>query len=215
MTGDVTVDEGDALEFIDTIREPIDLVVTDPPYAFGGSGDEHAVSATVAIVLRESARKLREGSWMLIFCASSWRSTAYMAESVRGILDPVRVGSWHKPRAKTKARTPGWQWASVSVLACRKGKGRGEPHEFLDYIVAEPVTKGRRAELPRAVAEWAILPFVVPGGLFVDPFAGSGVLPHVAAEAGMRARGCERNLPAPYSVMELQKTPLFQGLGVE
>ncbi len=33
---------------------------------------------------------------------------------------------------------------------------------------------GRRAELPASVAFWAVHPFSVHGGLFVDPFAGSG-----------------------------------------
>jgi hypothetical protein len=39
---------------------PFDLIVTDPPYAFGGSGTEHAISATVATVLRESAQAPQE-----------------------------------------------------------------------------------------------------------------------------------------------------------
>ena len=30
----------------------LDLIATDPPYAFGGAGDEHALSATVAVALR-------------------------------------------------------------------------------------------------------------------------------------------------------------------
>lgn len=182
----------DALDFVASLDTTPDLIVTDPPYAFSGSGAEHAIVATVAIVLRECARNLADGGWLLVFCAASWRSTSYMAESVRGILEPVRVGTWCKPKARTKARTPGWQWASVNVLACRKGKGRGVPHERLDYIVAEPVTRGRRAELPEAVADWAVAPFAVPGGLFLDPFAGSGALVRSAEKAGMNAIGCEK-----------------------
>jgi tRNA G10 N-methylase Trm11 len=186
---DICLIHGDALDFLAAFDGRPDMIVTDPPYAFGGSGAEHALSATVAVVLRECARILADGSWMLIFCASSWRSTAYMAESVRGILEPVRVGTWTKPRARTKARTPGWAWASVNVLACRKGKGRGNPAEALDHILAEPIARGRRAELPPAVAEWAVAPFAVAGGLFLDPFAGGGALLRAAAAAGMRAVG--------------------------
>src|SRR4051812_15850840 len=71
---------GDALDLIQSFNPamPLDLLVTDPPYAFGGSGDEHALSATVAVVLREAAQRLRRGSWAVIFSAASWRSTAYM-----------------------------------------------------------------------------------------------------------------------------------------
>lgn len=59
------IEYGDA-ELIGAIpRKSVDLVATDPPYAFGGAGDEHAISATVAVVLREAARRFRrapEGS---------------------------------------------------------------------------------------------------------------------------------------------------------
>ena len=119
--------EGHALELIEQLVRKPDLIVTDPPYAFGGSGPEHAVSATVATVLRESARRLAGGRWMLVMCAASYRSQAYMVESVRGLLEPVRIGTWCKPVARTKVQTTGWAWASVSVIAFRKGKARPTP----------------------------------------------------------------------------------------
>ena len=184
---------GDALELIQGFERPIDLLVTDPPYAFGGSGGEHALSATVAVVLREAARKMAPGSWALVFAASSWRSTAYMVEAVRGVLEPVRIGTWTKPESKTKVATSGWKWASVNVIAMRKGKARFTPtSEALDHICAAPVKNGRRAELPASVADWAVAPFAVPGGVALDPFAGSGALPAAAARAGMSAYGFER-----------------------
>ena len=65
------IHRGDALDLISAFAETPDLIVTDPPYAFGGSGDEHALSATVAVVLRESAKRLAKGRWMLVMCAAS------------------------------------------------------------------------------------------------------------------------------------------------
>lgn len=184
---------GDALDLISLLCEPPDLICTDPPYAFGGSGDEHAISATVAIVLRESAARLRRGRWMLVMCAASWRSTAYMVESVRGILDPVRIATWCKPQARTKVATEGWKWASVNVIAFRKGKAEDlETSLLLDHITAAPIMNGRRAELPPEVAKWMVTPYAVPGGLFLDPFAGSGALVKAAAELGMRTIGYEK-----------------------
>jgi DNA modification methylase len=193
------IQQGDALDLISTFtEEEIDLIATDPPYAFGGSGDEHAISATVAVVLRESARRLRRGSWMLVFAASSWRSISYMVEAVRGIVEPVRVGTWCKPVSATKVRTPGWNWASVSVIAFRKGKSREDlrplDEPLLDHVEASIVKDGRRAQLPPDVAAWAVKPFVVPGGVMLDPFAGSGVLVQAADFYGMRAFGFEKNV---------------------
>lgn len=185
--------QGDALDLLGQSTVAPDLIVTDLPYAFGGTGDEHAISATVAIVLREAAQRLAKGRWMLVFCASSWRSTAYMVEAVRGVVEPVRIGTWCKPAARTKTRTPGWQWASVNVVAFRKGKSEAEPAPVLDHITAPPLVNGRRAELPPEVADWAVAPFAVPGGAFLDPFAGSGALLCAAERAGMLATGYEAN----------------------
>lgn len=184
---------GDALDLIGTFPHELDLVVTDPPYAFGGTGAEHALGATVSVVLRETARRLKDGSWMLVFAASSWRSMAYMVESVRGILDPVRVGTWAKPESRTKVAANGWRWASVSVIVFRRGRSQNLPGgEWLDHVHAEPVRGGRRAQLPEVVCDWAVRPFVVPGGIFLDPFAGSGALPASAERAGMEAFGFEK-----------------------
>lgn len=185
--------KGDSLDLFGELAEAPALIVTDPPYAFGGAGDEHAISATVAIVLREAAQRLAKGRWMLVMCASSWRSTAYMVEAVRGVVDPVRIGTWNKPAVRTKTRTAGWQWASVNVIAFRKGKAIEKvPSNHLDHIVAEPIISGRRAELPPEVANWMVMPFAVPGGLLFDPFAGSGAILDAGERAGMRTVGFEK-----------------------
>ena len=184
---------GHALELVADLG-PYDLLVTDPPYAFGGDGAEHAMSATVATVLRESGQRLRKGGWAIVFAATSWRSTYYMIEAVRGVLEPVRFGTWLKPVAKSKVRTPGWAWASVQVIVMRRPGSKnpnGGPSPLLDYIIEPPVMNGRRAELPPSVASWAVAPFALPGGLAFDPFAGSGALLRAASEAGMDTLGFE------------------------
>ena len=185
---------GDSLDLILARSDAPDLIVTDPPYAFGGSGGEHELSATVAVVLREAASRLKKGRWMLTMCAASWRSTAYMVDAVRGIVEPVRIATWCKPAARTKAQTVGWRWASVNVVAFKKGKADAEPgeSEILDHILCAPLVNGRRAELPPEVARWMVRPFAVPGGLLLDPFAGSGAILRAGEECGMRAVGYER-----------------------
>jgi hypothetical protein len=75
-------------------------------------------------------------------------------------------------KARTKVQTTGWAWASVSVIAFKKGKALElESAPYLDHITAEPVMNGRRAELPQEVADWMVAPYAVPGGLCLDPFA--------------------------------------------
>lgn len=197
------VEYGHALDLIAGCP-PLDLIATDPPYAFGGAGGEHALSATVATALREAAHRLKRGHWCVVFAASSWRSTSYMIEACRGVLEPVRFGTWTKPTARTKVRTAGWAWSSVTVIVLRKGPKNavGEPSALLDHINAEPLVIGRRAELPPAVARWAVEPFAVPGGVMLDPFSGSGALCKAAATAGMHAIG--------YELAQLE-TPLSDG----
>jgi tRNA G10 N-methylase Trm11 len=186
---------GDSLDLILAETRRPDLIVTDPPYAFGGTGDEHAISATVAVVLREAATRLQKGRWMLVMCAASWRSTAYMVEAVRGVVDPVRIATWCKPTARTKARTTGWAWASVNVIAFKKGKALDDySSPFVDHITCPPVINGRRAELPAEVADWMVTPYAVAGGLMIDPFAGSGAILKAAERAGMNAVGYEKEV---------------------
>lgn len=189
--------EGHSLDLLESVGE-LDLIVTDPPYAFGGDNPEHAVSAAVATTLREAAHKLKRGHWCIVLAASSKRSVAYMEESVRGILTPVRYGTWVKPVCRTKVKTAGWAWSSVTAIAMRKGpkNAAGVPSDVLDWICAEPLMVGRRAQLPPEVAEWAVAPFVVPGGVMLDPFTGSGSLCKAAADMGMQAIGFEMNPPA-------------------
>jgi DNA modification methylase len=193
---------GDALDLVLAMDEAPDLVVTDPPYAFGGIGGEHEISATVAVVLRECARRLRDDSWMVVMSASSWRSVRYMEDSVRGLVEPVRYGVWTKPAARTRVQTSGWAWATVVVTLFRKGRPKAPPCPWLDHIEREPLVVGRRAQLPPEVAEWMVAPWTTRGGLALDPFAGSGTLLQAAAGCGMRAVGFERDAgPQPPPVV--------------
>lgn len=191
--GEVSIVRGHSIDVLASIPE-FDLLATDPPYAMGGEGAEHAIGAVVAVALRESALRLRKGGWAVVYAASSWRSTYYMVEAVRGILEPIRIATWCKPQARSKVRTAGWSWASVNVILFRKpgGDRTGDPSESVDHICVPPLMVGRRAQLPPEVATWSIAPFVQPGGLMLDPFAGSGALPRSAADLGMAAIGIEK-----------------------
>lgn len=185
--------EGNSIDLINNFKQRPDLIITDPPYAFGGDCYEHELSASVAIVLRESAKILKPNSYMLIMCASSWRSINYMVESLRGIAKPSRIGTWVKPLVKTKVSTSGWAWSSVNVVVFKKGKPKVDPSKYSDHIICLPMKTGRTAELPREVADWMVGPYAKVGGLMLDPFAGSGSLLHAAERHGMNSIGFEIN----------------------
>lgn len=193
--GELHIAKGHSLDLID-LAPAFDLLATDPPYAIGGTGAEHAVGAVVATVLREAGKRLAPGGFAVVYSASSWRSTYYMVEALRNVLEPIRVATWCKPEAKTKVRTAGWSWATVNVILFRKPGGdrsKGDPSDALDYIVEPPMMVGRRAQLPERVARWSIAPFAVPGETMLDPFAGSGALCSAAAALGMAAIGFEQD----------------------
>lgn len=182
---------GHATDLIETFDRQPDLIITDPPYAFGGEQQETELSAAVAVVLRESAKKLKRNSFMVVLCASSWRSINYMVEATRGIAHPVRIGTWVKPNSRSKVTTSGWKWASVAAVVFKKGKPKAEPNETLDWIESPIVLKGRSMQLPEQVAEWAVKPFAIPGGLLLDPFAGSGAILQAGDKFGMDSVGFE------------------------
>ena len=52
---------------------------------------------------------------------------------------------------------------------------------------------GRRAELPPEVADWMVRPYAVPGGMLLDPFAGSFEIVRAAERAGMHGVGIEQS----------------------
>lgn len=185
------IERADAVDYLQALEQRPTLVATDPPYAFGGSGAEHALTAKVPIALRLAAERLEPDGWLIVFCASSWRSVSFMVESLHGVAEPVRHATWCKPLARTAARSGGWKFATVPVLLFRKGKPAASCSEWLDHILEPPVQGGRRAQLPERVADWAVGPFATRGGICLDPFAGSGALLAAAERHGMRGIGCD------------------------
>jgi len=154
-------------------------------------------------VLRECARALARDSWMVVYSASSWRSVTYMVDALRGVVEPVRVGSWCKPQVKTRVSPGGWAYSTVIATVFRKGRARSETSQIPDHITEAIVSGGRRATLPDSVASWSVGPWIKPGGLFLDPFAGSGSLCRAAERFGMEAVGFELDPPKDLGESEL------------
>lgn len=181
----VDIREGNAAEVVDALPR-FDLVVTDPPYAMGGVDGEWRLTAEVAIALRDAAKivKRRDGA-MVVLAASSGRSVEFMSSAVG--LPLKRVLTWHRPDARTAARS-GWRFDTVLALVFGKVSPEGGSSSFIS--AASPKPSGHKAEIPDEVADWLLAPFREPR-VVLDPFCGSGSLLAAAQRLGHTVLGVD------------------------
>lgn len=177
---------GNAAELVNRWLPPFDLVVTDPPYAMGGVDGEWRLTAEVAIALRDAAKivKRRDGA-MVVLAASSGRSVEFMSSAVG--LPLKRILTWHRPDARTAARS-GWRFDTVLALVFGKVPPEGGSSSFISS--SSPKPSGHKAEIPDDVADWLLAPFAAPR-ITLDPFCGSGALLAAAQRRGHAVIGLD------------------------
>lgn len=173
-------------------------VVYDPPYAVGSPvrGREDGAAGSVfgplsfmARTLRLSARALRPGGVVLIF--ADWRrmtDLGYVASTVG--LRPTTCVAWTRKRPGTGGLLRS-AWDPILVVS------RGVPDAIdrsavRNVIEADYPTKRRHPyEKPAEVYRHVLARVATPGGVVLDPFAGSANSRHAALSLGMRWRGCD------------------------
>lgn len=103
-------------------------------------------------------------------------SVGYASMEERNNVGPHRAqrsaGSVYVPPEKAN---PG------NVIDCAAGGGQ----------MGNPLCHENEAPFPEALARFFVLSFCPPGGLVIDPFAGSGTTLAVAFSLGRRAMGCD------------------------
>lgn len=174
--------------------DPVDLVLTDPPYALGGSKPEYRVTASVAIGLDHASRRVKRKGTMAVFTTTSGRGIEYVLGAVNPTLPFNRLLVWHKRFVNSAVAGP-WRWDLVSILLFGRGTW-GRP-QWSSMVESEASTEnghedtGHPAQVPENVAEWLWLPFEEEVETVLDPFLGVGSLLYPARLSGKRVIGCE------------------------
>jgi site-specific DNA-methyltransferase (adenine-specific) len=217
-----TVIEGDCLDVMRQLPDGcVDAVVTDPPYSSGGMvrGDrtpdtgEKYVHADTELVRPSFGGDSRDQRSYLAWCYL-WLSECMRVTKAGGVLlsftdwrqlptltDAVQVGGWIwrgvvvwdkrggiPQRGRFRAQSEFIVWASNGVLE----PDRGVP--VLDGVFTHTVAqsdKHHQTGKPTALMR-DVVRICSPGGLILDPFAGSGTTGLGALAGGYRFLGIER-----------------------
>lgn len=187
----VTIYHGDAREVLPTIG-PVGLVVTDPPYAFGRSKPEWRVTASIPIILADTARHVSKGGAMAVLSAASGWGIDFMLGAVSPVLPFNRLLVWHKGFVNSAVAGP-WRWDIVPVLWFGRSTF-GRPQGGSSVYHSDGHTRldagDHPSPLPIGLCRWLIEPFS-PDAVVLDPFMGSGAVIAAARILGRRAIGIE------------------------
>lgn len=197
--GFVTLYHGDCRRVLPELSTgSVDMVLTDPPYgldigygrtALGLRTIEGDESTDLMLwVVREAARVLADDRWAAVFCGYPQVGDIQAQVSLLG-LGTKTVGVWDKGVPTLgegirnqyelfclirKGAAPE-RFAGGNVWRCTRGPGRpAHPHE-------------KPLEIMRRLVEH----YSEPGGLVLDPCAGSGSSLRAAKDCGRKAIGVE------------------------
>jgi site-specific DNA-methyltransferase (adenine-specific) len=218
--GDVLLYRGDALRVLPTLRDAsVDLVLTDPPYSSGGlhrsdrnkstgakyvqtgtkiqrpdfqgdHRDQRSYLAWCSLWLSECLRIVRPGRICLVF--SDWRQLPTTTDALqaggfvwRGII------AWDKGRGVRP--NPGFSAQAEYLVWGSRGPLELGHDVYLDGVLQARIRhdeKEHQTGKPLGLLE-QLLSAAPPGGLVLDPFAGSGSTLVAARRTGRRSIGVE------------------------
>lgn len=217
--GNATLYHGDALEVLPKLHS-IDGLITDPPYSSGGAfrGDRAADARVKYISTGSNNRLLPNFSGDtrdqrgFHFWAALWASAARMV-SRDGAVACVFADWRQLPISTDYLQAGGWTWRGIAPWA--KATSRPQMGRFgaqCEYVVwgsngampsergvgclpgffdhSYPTAREHVTEKPEGLMT-EIVELVVPGGVVLDPFMGSGTTGAAAVRSGRRFIGVE------------------------
>lgn len=214
--GDVRVWHGDCANVMPTLGREYDLLLTDPPYGISvpdihrtdARGDrrtlrrnffaDDTVDAPLA-ALEMAIGLLKDDAGAFVYCGH--RQFGAIEDMLHAAGFQTGPFAWVKTNAAPSVRKHSWRSSiEVAVWATRGSAFRWHEQETaLNHIRAaccanvHPEKNGHPMQKPTGTLLQAIRHYTDPGGLILDPFAGSGSTLAAARKLGRRADGIERD----------------------
>jgi DNA modification methylase len=187
----VTVICGDALTLLPALgTDSVDAVVTDPPWNLGreyGSHDDNMPAAEYVAWLNAAMRQCaRVSRGPVVACIGGHNASRTDALLEGTGLTAAHSLSWHREAAHEEtvlvAAPDGWRAAGRELSAARRSlQSPGPPPRRWDHPCPKPVAM--MSALVRLTCP--------PGGVVLDPFAGTGSTLVAARHTGRHAVGVD------------------------
>ena len=177
----ITIYHGDCREILPTL-EPVDLVVTDPPYNVGMDyceGDERVD------YVRWSQEWFQLAPRPLILTPGMVNLALWF-----GLAKPTHVCAWFKPNQCSPSALGGFNvWEPILVYG-KLSKRVGQ--DAWSHPIATQPGLGEHP-CPKSLSFWKTLMLAVSteGQIILDPFLGTGTTTDAAKQLGRRAIGIE------------------------
>lgn len=180
----MTIYHADCRDVLPNI-DPVDVVITDPPYSVGRAEGEFAASGNIAVALHLASEKAPS---MLVFSTSSGRGFEFVRSSIRK-LPHCRTLAWHRSYVNSPAAGP-WRWDLVLIQVFGRGAwGRPLDSSLIQTDGTQALAKEIGHKAPVPVVAKLYKPFAP--GVLLDPFMGAGSSLVAARAVGGRAIGIE------------------------
>lgn len=202
----ITLFHGDCRDVVATLAPgSVDLLLTDPPYGkqFAGEGVATRQANIRGDGARQGVRVVRQALFaalpalavdahILVFC--HWESWPDFYDALCPLVPVKNALIWHKDRGG--AGDCQMEYARDYEVVLYGAKGRRAITGRRDGAVIRgfpPIGRERRhpTEKPTNLLAYFIAKHCPPGGLVLDPFAGSGTTLLAAKRLGRRAIGIE------------------------